>query len=125
MRQISFIILIILTFSLFVFSQTSEKENGQIKISVCRPTITDLGLQSYFHFGYVYRVETDDKGSVKQIREVLDHKSRLVDDKDVIPCIKEWRLKPSEKYIISIHVGTTGEQSLYIFNKKDKIKINL
>jgi hypothetical protein len=46
-------------------------------------------------------------------------------DEKLIPCIKNLKLKFSEKYRITISVGTTGDQYLLISNKKDKIKINL
>lgn len=49
-----------------------------------------------------------------------------MDDKDVIPCIEKWKLKPSETYILTISVGTTGEEnSLNISSKTVKIKFIL
>jgi hypothetical protein len=49
-----------------------------------------------------------------------------MNDEDVIPCIKKWKLIPSEKYIITIFVGTTGaEKFLSIWSNTIKIKILL
>lgn len=110
-----------------VFSQEKQQSTPSIEISVCRPTLTDAGRQSNFHFTFAYRVKSDDKGKVESIFELLDHKKYkfLVNDSDLIPCIKKWKLDNSERYFVYINVGTTGENSLSITNKQNKIKILL
>jgi hypothetical protein len=126
-RQILFFVFLIIGFSGFAFSQSNESESEQIEISVCRPSMTEAGRQSSFRFSYVYLVVTDEKGLVKEVREALDHKKfrHLMNDENVIPCIKKWKLKSSRTYIVTISVGTSGDQFLSISGKKDKIKINL
>lgn len=127
MIKIKFAVFLVLTFTTFAFSQSSEKRK-QFEIDICRPEITEAGRQSSFHFNYIYRVTTDTKGSVKTVNELLDHRKykSLMNDEKVIPCIKEWKLKPSENYIVTISVGTTGgENFLNISSKTVKMKIIL
>ncbi|MCW5961768.1 MAG: hypothetical protein KIS76_16525 [Pyrinomonadaceae bacterium] len=128
MKIILSLTLLILGFSNFAFSQDDEKESSLISVNICQPSLTEAGRQSSFRFNYVYRIITGKTGSVKDVKEVLDHKKfqHLMDDKDVIPCIEKWKLKPSETYILTISVGTTGEEnSLNISSKTVKIKFIL
>lgn len=127
MKKVLLLVLLLVGFSGFAFSQTTEAESEQIEIGICRPLIKESGRQSSFHFNYVYMAIVDETGLVKKVKEVLDHKKfrSLMNDEDVIPCIGKWKLKPSKTYIITISVGTSGDQYLFISNKKDKIKINL
>lgn len=127
MKQFLLLVLVFIGFSSYTFSQTAEVKKEQVEISICRPEITESGRQAGFHFGYVYRVVTDEKGLIKELKELVDSKKYrgYMNDENVIPCIKKWKLKPSEKYIVTIDVGTTGDEFLVISNKKDKIKINL
>jgi len=128
MRKILFLILLLTGFSSFAFSQISEAKSEELKISVCSPKITQEGRQSSFQVSYHYRVLTDKDGLVKEVKEITDNKRFrwLMNDEDVIPCIKEWKLKPSEKYFVTIFVGTTSEQDfLSVSSKTVNIKILL
>ena len=128
MKRVLFSGLLLIGFSSFAFSQTAEKDRKQIKINICQPSITEAGRQSSFQFSYIYLVITNEEGSIKKVTELLDHKKfkHLMNDEKVIPCIKNWRLKPSERYIVKIDVGTTStERSLSILSKTVKIKLIL
>jgi len=128
MKNIPYSILLLIGFSSFAFSQTADTKSEEIEISVCSPEITQAGRQSSFHFNYFYRVITDETGLIKEAKEISDYKRfrSLMNDENVISCIREWKLKPSEKYFIVISVGTTSaKDSLMISSKTDKIKILL
>ncbi|HLM59666.1 MAG TPA: hypothetical protein VK308_02570, partial [Pyrinomonadaceae bacterium] len=67
-------------------------------------------------------------GLVKDVKETTDTKRfrSLMNDESVIPCIKDLKLKASEKYWVTIFVGTTSEQDfLSISSKTVNIKILL
>lgn len=121
-------IFMFLSFSTGAFSQNQGKESSQIKIDVCQPEITEAGRQSSFQFSYSYRVLSNADGSVKDVKELSDHKKYqyLMNDEKVIPCIEKWNLKSSERYLVIINVGTTAtEKSLNILSKTVKIKLLL
>lgn len=120
-----FITIFILMFSVLCFGQNGNK--NEIEFSICQPNMTEVGRQSSFHFNYIYRIWTDSDGKIKDVKELLDFtKYRgLMDDKNVIPCIKNWKLKPSENYLVFISVGTTGENSFKITSKTTEIKFIL
>ncbi len=121
-------VLIVILLSSFVFSQDNEaKDNVEREISICHPGLTEKGRQSSFHFTFRYTVQTAKEGLVK---EVTYFKSKydvnhLAITSHIIPCIKKWKLTPSKTYLIYIHFGTTGENSLQIRGKNEKIKILL
>lgn len=121
MGKIKFLFFIILFFSSFAFSQTAEKETEGIEISVCQPDLTEAGRQSSFHFNYIYRVVSNENGLIEKVTELLDHKKYrgYMNDENVISCMEKWKLKPSEKYIVTISVGTSGDNYLFISSKTD------
>jgi hypothetical protein len=127
MKQFLFLVFLVVGFSSFVFSQTAVSESEGIEISICQPSLTDAGRQSSFHFNYIYRVISNENGLIEKVTELLDHKKYrgYMNDENVIPCIKNWKLRPEEKYIVTISVGTSGDNYLFISSKIDKIKINL
>lgn len=127
MDKVKLAVLTILLLSTAVFSQTAEDEQKAIEISVCRPSITEAGRSSSFHVNYIYRLTSDESGAVEKIAELSDHKKyrSLMNDESVIPCLEKWRLRPSQKYFVTISVGTSGDNFLSISGKTDKIKINL
>lgn len=127
MKRILFITLLLIVFSSFGFSQMIKAKSEIIEISICRPEITEEGRKSDFQFNYVYSATTNEKGLIGEIKEISDRKKfdSFVNNEAVIPCIKKWKLKSSEIYIITIEVGTTGDRFLFISNKKDKIQILL
>lgn len=115
-------------FNNLAFSQTVKEKDREIKFNICVPEITEAGRQSNFHFTYRYRVVTDAGGSVKDINELSNSKNyrSLMNNENIIPCIKGWKLKPSERYFVSISAGTTSaENSFDISNRTTKIKILL
>lgn len=121
-----FITIFILMFSVLCFGQNDNK--NEIEFSICQPSMTEAGRQSSFHFNYIYRISTDSDGKIKDVREIGDFKKfrGLMDDKNVVPCIKQWKLKPSERYIVYISIGTTSaENSFKITNKTTEIKFIL
>lgn len=121
-------IFIILIFSICGFAQNQEKEDEQIRINICQPKITEIGRTSSFQFSYIYRLIANENGSVKNVKEISDNKNyrQLMNDENVIPCIGKWKLKPMERYLIIINVGTTSaEKSLNISSKTVKIKFLL
>ena len=79
MKQVLFLVLFLIGFSNFAFSQTADIKNEEIKFSVCRPQITDAGRQSHFQFSYRYRFVTDENGLVKDVKEVTDNRSYAVE----------------------------------------------
>jgi hypothetical protein len=128
MKQILFSVFLLIGFSSFGFSQTAETKNEKIEISVCRPKITETGRQSSFQFNYHYRVVTDETGLVRNVKEITNTKGfrYLMNDEDVIPCIKNLKLRASEKYWITLFVGTTSEQEFFnVSSKTVNIKILL
>jgi hypothetical protein len=127
MRKIILIAFFIVVYFISAFSQKIKTQNDEIKFSVCQPTITESGRQSSFHFNYRYRITTDENGDVKGLKTISDFKDyrSLMNDENLIPCIKKWRLKPSEKFMITISVGTTGKNSFQIANKTMNIVILL
>jgi hypothetical protein len=125
--QKMFVTILVLMFPILCFGQ-NDKTDDEIKFSICKPTITESGRQSSFQFSYRYFVYTDTNGKIEKVKEVGDFTKfrHLMDDKDVIPCIKKWKLKPSQRYLVTINVGTTSaENSFTISNKTMVIKFIL
>lgn len=124
MKRFFCLVFVIIGFSSFAFSQKSEKAKEAFEISDCRASLTKAGRQSNFSWTYVYTISTDEKGLVKRVIELTKSKTSLVDDKNIIPCIKKWKLKSSKNYVVSVKISPTGTEFLSISNKGDKIKIN-
>ena len=123
-----FLLLISATiFSTFAYSQTVVNEHDEKEISICLPQMTEAGRQSTFHFTYIYRLMADENGVIKKISPILaDEKHKyLIDSDNVIPCLKKWKLSPTGIYMVTINVGTTGENSLTISNKLKSLRIFL
>ncbi len=97
MKIILFLILLILGFSNFAFSQNKETEKVETVITVCPVKL--LVKAANFRFGYRYIVKTDNKGAVTNVEQLgKDDFPEFIRDEEFIPCIESWKLKPSEYY---------------------------
>jgi hypothetical protein len=128
MKEIFFLVFILIGFSSSVLSQTNEVKKDEKEITVC-PVKLLVGAAD-FRFSYRYIVKTDEKGAVNKIEQLgKDNTPKFVNDEDFIPYIKSWKLNPSEDYFISINIGTifTDRDKNYILisSKKEAIKINI
>ncbi len=125
MKRFLFLIIFLITFSSFAFSQTDEPK--KFEIFPCSPKITESGRQSSFRFSYRYWTLTNEEGAVKKVTYLNPNNSEsLADSSVVIPCIEKLKLSPSNKYMIYISFGTTGgDNFISISNKNESIKIIL
>lgn len=126
MKRILFLVFLAAGFSSFVFSQTNETKKDESEITVC-PVKLLVGAAD-FRFSYRFVVKTDENGAVSKI-EQLGKKDmpKFVKDEEFIPCIKSWKLSPSEDYYIVINFGTIFAERNFILisSKKETIKINI
>lgn len=128
MKIVFLLISVLFGFSSFALSQSTAKNSSEISLHICQPEITESGRQSSFQISYVYRLMSDENGSIIDIREFLDHEKykHMMNDENVIPCMKTWKLKPLERYFVIINVGTTSEEkSLNIKSKTIKVTMLL
>lgn len=126
MKKALFLIFMVIGFSGFVFSQTTELAKDEKEITVC-PVKLLVGLAE-FRFSYRYIVKTDEKGAVNKIEQLGEKNTpKFIKDEEFVTCIKSWKLNPSEDYFITIYFGTISADKNYILitSKKETIKINI
>ncbi len=127
MKMFLSLILLIVGFSSFVFPQSNQSEKSETEITIC-PVKLLMGAAN-FRFSYHYIVKTGEKGEVTKVQQLVkDGLPKFIKDEDFIPCIENWKLKPSEEYSIMFSLGTNyliGENYISISSKTEKIKINL
>lgn len=127
MKTILSLILSIFVFSNFAFSQTDKAEKVETEITVCPVKL--LAVAANFRFAYRYIVKTDDKGSVIKVEQLgKDDFPKFIKDEDFIPCIENWKLKPSEDYFVYFSLGTSSfgtKNHISISNKTERIILNL
>ena len=117
-----FAVVIILLASIFAFSQEGEIDKKTEKIiSVCKVKLTDYGKTSHFQFSYRYVVNSNENGEVTEVRKRHKEYPKFVNEEEFIPCIKTWKLNPSEKVYVHIFFGTTNEQFFISINSKDSL----
>ena len=123
MRQCT-LLLLILIFSGLASAQTVEPVKGGTEITVCPVRL--LAVTANFRFGYRYLIKTDSKGFVAEVKQISTNHPGFIKDEEFIPCIKGWKLKPSDDYFIGFYLGTnSGKNHILISSKTESIKINI
>jgi hypothetical protein len=128
MSKIILIVFLIVMFSVTTFGQKAETKPEELQFGVCRPTLTEIGRQSSFHFTYRYKITTDENGNVKDLKTIsdLNNYRSMVNVENVIPCIQKWKLNSLKKFTVTIAIGTKNiVNSLRIRSKSTEIKILL
>ena len=127
MKKVFPLILLLIGFSNFAFSQTDEAEKIETEITVCPVKL--LNGVANFRFSNNYIVKTGDKGEVTKVQQLVkEGLPKFIKDEDFISCIESWKLKPSEEYSVMFSLGTNysrGENYILISSKTEKIKVNL
>ncbi len=127
MKILFTLILLIIGFSNFAFSQDKEQEKAVTDITVCPVKL--LAVAANFRFSYHYIVKTGEKGEVTKIQQLVkEGLPKFIKDEDFIPCIENWKLKPSEDYFVYFCLGTSSfgtKNHISISNKTERIIINL
>ncbi len=125
MKQILFLVLLVISFSSHASSQTKEVKRNEKEITVC-PIKLLVGAAN-FRFSYRYKVKTNNNGSVNEVKQIGKDNPRFIKDEDFVSCIEKWKLNSSEEYFVMIYVGTSSSSKNYISisSKTETIKINL
>ena len=108
--------------------QTSPSSGAGWQISICPVKL--ISGQADFNGVFTYAVKTDENGVPTDVtridKSVLD---RFVDSTKFAPCIKEWKLGPTEDYSINFGVGTImfdrKPNYILVSNKTKAVKILL
>lgn len=125
-KHIFLLVLLVIGFSSFAFSQNTENAKIEKEITVCPVKL--IAKAAEFRFSYRYVVKTDEDGLVIKITQLgKDDVPKFIKDEDFVSCIESWKLNPSKDYFIAIYVGTifTNRYKNYISisSKTETIKI--
>lgn len=124
--RLIFLLFVVLIFSNEVLSQETEVKKDEKEITVCPIKLLVRGAE--FRFSYRYIIKTNEKSEVIKIQQLNEGQNpRFIKEEDFIPCIKSWKLSPSEDYFVSISYGTiyADRNHILISSKKESIKINI
>jgi len=103
------------------FGVSGDPDTPTESIRLCQIKLTDAGRSSTFRFAYVYQVETGKDGAVDDVKEIRsDADDQLVDVTQITACIRTWKLRPHTRYLVTISVGTTGDNFMVLHNLDER-----
>lgn len=124
--RLIFLVSFILLMAFPTFAQSTETKPTKT-ITACKIGLTPLGRTASFRFTFIYLVEVNQDGVVKEVKKLSPQKEQPFLKEDEMPqCIKTWKLEPSTKQFVSFNIGTTGGPNyISITNDKETLKIVL
>jgi len=109
-------------------AQISPSSDSAWQVSICPVKL--LNQPADFNGSFRYSVRTDINGVPTTISRISESAlDKFVDTTKFTPCIKQWRLEPTEDYSVTFGVGTImfDKKPNYILvsNKSKTVKIVL
>ena len=117
---------LIMLLSGMALSQVVNANRVEKEITMCPVKL--LAQAANFRFSYRYAIKTDKSGAVTKIEQIGKENPKFIQDEEFIPCIKTWKLNPSEDYFVMFYLGTNtsiGKNYISIGNEKEMIKVNM
>jgi hypothetical protein len=103
-------------------SPKPDIQYSKLSIRLCKTNLTAIGQATTFRFIYLSSFSTKSDGSVENIRKIRwSGDEKVLDTRDILPCINSWRLEPNKKYLVQLSIGTIwGPNTMLISNLTDQ-----